>query len=74
MLQSSLHLEGLSMVVASCPDCGQIVELNEPEEGQFLSCPNCRARLEVLNLEPLELDWAYTEPQLFDVWEEMESC
>ena len=59
------------MGMALCPDCGQIVELEEPELGQVLSCPNCRAQLEVLNLEPLELDWAYNEPQLLDVWEEM---
>jgi len=58
------------MVMALCPDCGQIVELEEPELGQVLSCPKCRARLEVLNLKPLELDWAYNEPQLLDVWEE----
>jgi lysine biosynthesis protein LysW len=64
--------KGIEMVMALCPDCGQIVELEEPEEGQLLSCPTCRARLEVLNLEPLELDWAYNEPQLLDVWEEME--
>ena len=62
------------MLLASCPDCGQPVELDEPEAGQVLSCPNCRARLEVLNLEPIELDWAYHEPQLLDVWQDIASC
>lgn len=62
------------MIVASCPDCGQALELENPEEGQRFSCPNCRAKLEVLNVEPLELDWVYVEPQLFELWEETESC
>ncbi len=51
---------------ASCPECGFLVELNMPFEGQYLTCPRCRARLEVVNLEPPELDWAYYEPLLVD--------
>ena len=64
----------MPMLMASCPDCGQVVELESPEEGQLLSCPNCRAKLEVLNLAPLEFDWAYHEPQLVELWEETETC
>ena len=60
--------------MVTCLECHQIFEVQEPSEGQQVVCPHCRARLEVLNLEPLEFDWAYTEPQLFDVWEEMELC
>lgn len=52
---------------ASCPECGFLLELNEPVEGQRLTCPRCRARLEVVGLEPPELDWAYQEPSLVDL-------
>lgn len=44
-----------------------MLELNEPVEGQRLTCPRCRARLEVVSLEPPELDWAYQEPSLVDL-------
>jgi hypothetical protein len=27
--------------------------------GQKLTCPHCDAELEVISLNPLELDWAY---------------
>ncbi len=62
------------VVMTYCPECGQFFELANPKEGQRVGCPNCQARLEVLNLEPLELDWAYNEPQLVEVWKELERC
>ncbi len=55
------------MLRASCPECGFLLELNEPVEGQRLTCSRCRARLEVVSLEPPELDWAYDEPSLVDL-------
>lgn len=51
-----------------CPECGQTLDLGgQPEEGQRLTCPQCGARLEVINLRPLELDWVYAAPG--EVWE-----
>ena len=48
--------------VAACPGCGwTIMPGAQPTEGQQVNCPNCGAYLEVINLEPLELDWAFTE-------------
>jgi hypothetical protein len=47
-------------VVAPCPDCGRLVDLGaRPREGQRLSCSRCRNHLEIINLEPPELDWAF---------------
>jgi lysine biosynthesis protein LysW len=31
-------------------------------EGEFVTCSSCGADLEVVSLEPVELDWAYLEP------------
>ena len=51
------------MATAYCPECEQKVKLGaEPAEGQRVTCLNCGTILEVINLEPLELDWAYVEP------------
>ncbi|MCX6070855.1 MAG: hypothetical protein NTU91_08365 [Chloroflexi bacterium] len=33
-----------------------------PKLGQRTECASCRAALEVVNLRPVELDWAFDEP------------
>jgi alpha-aminoadipate carrier protein LysW len=59
------------MNFAYCPDCGEEVNLGvHPKEGQSVTCPNCGADLEVISLEPLELDWAYDD--LDEEWETSE--
>jgi lysine biosynthesis protein LysW len=57
--------------VAPCPGCGwMVIPGARPSEGQPVTCPNCGAYLEVINLEPLELDWAFTEFE--EAWAEQE--
>ncbi len=52
------------MAIAFCPDCGHRVKLGSgAREGQLVICPNCNAELEVISLDPPELDWAYLEPE-----------
>jgi lysine biosynthesis protein LysW len=47
---------------APCPDCGLTVKLGpKPKEGRQLTCINCGAYLEIINLKPLELDWAFSD-------------
>lgn len=58
------------MATAFCPDCGQGIKLNRIREGQVLMCHNCNAKLEVLSLDPPELDWAYEEPEEYEYEEE----
>ena len=60
-----------SKTVAPCPDCEYEIRLgSNHREGQIVSCPDCGADWEVINLEPLELDWAYGDPD--DDWETFE--
>jgi alpha-aminoadipate carrier protein LysW len=48
---------------ATCPDCGRrIVLRSQPRVGEEVICPHCEADLEVVSLDPLELDWAWIEP------------
>ncbi|MGB9722370.1 MAG: hypothetical protein ACP5OO_05060 [Chloroflexia bacterium] len=61
------YAKELRRLASACPECGFLLELNEPVEGQRLTCPRCRAWLEVVSREPLELDWAYHEPSLVDL-------
>jgi lysine biosynthesis protein LysW len=51
------------METAPCPECSHEITLPKPREGQRVACPNCGADLEVINSHPLELDWAYSEPE-----------
>jgi alpha-aminoadipate/glutamate carrier protein LysW len=47
------------MANALCPDCGQQVEVGPtPKLGQWLTCAHCSAELEVVSVNPVELDWA----------------
>ena len=51
------------MAVAVCPECRAVVTLEAaPALGQHAECPGCKAALEVVNLQPLELDWRFEEP------------
>ncbi|MGH9862374.1 MAG: hypothetical protein ACRD35_03040 [Candidatus Acidiferrales bacterium] len=44
--------------MANCPQCGSLIDLDveELEDGEILSCPECAVELEVVNTHPLELD------------------
>jgi lysine biosynthesis protein LysW len=51
------------MAIAFCPDCEEPVHLGgRPKVGQRIVCLNCGADLEVVEVSPLELDWALDEP------------
>jgi hypothetical protein len=57
-----------TVATAPCPDCGRKVKLgSRPKEGQQLACTNCGTYLEIIGLEPPELDWAFND--LPPVWE-----
>ena len=44
--------------MTSCPACDAVIDLEEDEveEGQTVDCPECGAELEVVNINPVELD------------------
>jgi alpha-aminoadipate carrier protein LysW len=51
------------MTVARCPDCGRQIELWPLlQVGEELLCRHCEADLEVVGLDPVELDWAHIPP------------
>ena len=47
------------MPSAYCPDCDEKIALQNPRVGQKLLCPSCETEVEVIGVDPLELDWAY---------------
>ncbi|MDH5505621.1 MAG: lysine biosynthesis protein LysW [Anaerolineae bacterium] len=46
------------MQIANCPYCEAGVGLDsKPKMGQRVTCGNCKTELEVVWLDPVELDW-----------------
>lgn len=46
-----------------CPECRHALHTEgEPQEGQQITCTECGARLEVISVTPLEVDWFFYEP------------
>jgi lysine biosynthesis protein LysW len=63
-------------VTAPCPSCNYQVSLGEaPVEGQKVMCSNCGDNLEVISVQPLELDWEFEsidENTELDDWDDEE--
>ena len=59
------------MIAVTCLDCEKSFYLDyQPIEGQIINCPHCEAELEVINVNPLELDFYFED--LDDDWESYE--
>jgi alpha-aminoadipate carrier protein LysW len=62
-LRKGVSSMAATAVFAPCPDCGEEIELwSQVKVGEELTCPYCEAELEVISLDPVELDWAYVPP------------
>jgi len=49
--------------IVFCMDCNHPIKLeSRPKVGDTITCSGCGAELEIINVEPVELDWAYLEP------------
>ncbi len=42
-----------------CPECDSRIRLRTPRLGQRVQCRECGTVLEVIDLHPLELEWAF---------------
>ncbi|MBC8249751.1 MAG: lysine biosynthesis protein LysW [Anaerolineales bacterium] len=55
--------------MALCPECESTIVLSKGVKlGAHIDCPECGAMLEVISLNPLELDYALGDEE----WEEEE--
>lgn len=48
----------MDTLVATCPSCDEIFEIDHPEVGREADCPNCGEALVVASLEPVVLRYA----------------
>jgi lysine biosynthesis protein LysW len=50
------------MSKAECPTCGaQVFVGGSPRLGQRFTCAGCKTVLEIVWLDPVELDWPYDD-------------
>jgi len=50
------------MEAAECISCGTEITFREdPKMGQLVKCQRCDAELEVVWLDPVELDWPFVD-------------
>jgi lysine biosynthesis protein LysW len=55
------------MANAFCPECDTKINVGvQPQKGQLVSCPGCGAYLEIVELSPIELDWAEVDDDFED--------
>lgn len=58
------------MPTVNCPECSEDVFVDgESEQGDVVSCDECGTQLEIVGLDPIELD-AYEESEVDDLDEE----
>jgi alpha-aminoadipate carrier protein LysW len=57
-------------VTVSCLDCERPFDLTfKPVEGQIITCPFCESELEVINTDPLELDFYFEDWDSDEEWD-----
>ena len=57
------------MEFANCISCDEEIRLRQyPKMGMLVTCAKCGAELEIVWLDPLELEWPFID----DDWEEEE--
>lgn len=55
------------MGFAACASCGAKVSVGKnPELGQRFTCPSCDDTMEVVWLDPIELDWPIDDDDIDD--------
>lgn len=52
------------MPYATCPGCDENIYLrNAPKLGDIVYCPTCETELEVIGVNPIELDWPWEDDE-----------
>jgi alpha-aminoadipate carrier protein LysW len=57
------YFEKEEPVQANCPECDAALKLDKPMKGEIVVCPDCGIELEVVGLDPLQLDLAPAEEE-----------
>jgi alpha-aminoadipate carrier protein LysW len=47
--------------VSYCPECEAVIDEEFEDIGEMITCPECGVELEVISIDPVEFDLAFTE-------------
>ena len=54
-------------ILLDCLDCGaELILVGAIDLGHKVTCPECGTVMEVVGLDPMEVDWIYDEPEYED--------
>jgi len=59
------------MAKTCCPECDAIISVGKPAVGDTLICPECGEELEIIDIDPFEIDYPLDDDWDED-WEEEE--
>ena len=51
------------MSAGTCPECAATIELEDVVKGELIVCADCGCELEVMNVDPMELELAPEEEE-----------
>ena len=49
------------MSKTTCPDCDAVIRVENPREGDEISCRECGTKLEVISVRPFDVDYPYDD-------------
>lgn len=56
-------------VTVECLSCSEDIYVGRnPKVGSFVTCDNCDVEFEIIDLEPVMVDWPYFEDALVDTY------
>ncbi|HET8985104.1 MAG TPA: hypothetical protein VFN03_05015 [Trueperaceae bacterium] len=55
MYERSVYRSDTEVIIAACPACGGVIDLESAAQGMTLECPDCDELLLIADLEPLTL-------------------
>lgn len=53
--------------IVECLYCGEDIQINiNPKTGSFITCNKCSSQFEIIDLEPVTIDWPYYDDDYSD--------
>jgi lysine biosynthesis protein LysW len=52
-----------------CPECDAVIKMDNPREGAKIECPECGVKLEIISVDPFEVDFPFDD-DWDDKWDE----
>ncbi|HET90402.1 MAG TPA: lysine biosynthesis protein LysW [Chloroflexi bacterium] len=58
------------MPKTTCIECDAVIRVDDPVEGDIIVCPECGVELEIIDIDPLDVDYPLDDDWEEDDWED----